>query len=235
MPVISDINLTLNIKQVLRRQRFGENPRLIPQFESLIRELLDTVESERLLKPSIAYEVYSVVDIDADRVQLEGDVALYGTCFHSVLSGARELAVAIYTIGPALEEMTTRDFQRGEPLRGMLLDSIGSAALEPLGEKVCAYIRDEATSRGYQSSSGFDPGVCDFPISEQRRLLELVPAEEIGVSLTDSGMLIPLKSISTIIGMGPQMPMWSQAEICARCNLGRTCHYSIHAQAGKKK
>jgi len=41
----------------------------------------------------------------------------------------------------------------------------------------------EASSRGYQSSNPLNPGMPGFPISEQWQMLELVPAEEIGVSL----------------------------------------------------
>jgi hypothetical protein len=66
-----------------------------------------------------------------------------------------------------------------------------------------------------------------FPISEQWRLFELVPAEEIGVSLTPYGIMIPRKSISMVIGIGLQMTIWTQAEVCARCNLKETCLYRI--------
>jgi hypothetical protein len=68
-----------------------------------------------------------------------------------------------------------------------------------------------------------------FPITEQWQMLNLVPAGEIGVSLTPIGMMMPRKSISMVIGMGSEMPTWTQAEVCARCNLRKTCPYKIHA------
>jgi hypothetical protein len=46
------------------------------------------------------------------------------------LTNSKELAVAIYTIGPRLEKQVTDYTSRGEPLRGMLLDGIGSAAVD---------------------------------------------------------------------------------------------------------
>ncbi len=69
------------------------------------------------------------------------------------------------------------------------------------------------------------------PTSDKRREEEpqLVPAERIGVSLTLSGLMVPEKSVSTVIGMGPQMPSWTQAEYCDRCSLTANCHYRIHA------
>jgi len=47
------------------------------------------------------------------------------------------------------------------------------------------------------------------------------------VSLTASGVLVPSKSVSVVIGIGAQMTRWTQAEVCARCSLRETCHYKI--------
>jgi hypothetical protein len=66
-----------------------------------------------------------------------------------------------------------------------------------------------------------------FPMTEQWNLLELAPASEIGVSLSSSGVLIPRKSVAMVIGIGPNMTRWTQAEVCARCSLNKTCPYKI--------
>jgi cobalamin-dependent methionine synthase I len=66
-----------------------------------------------------------------------------------------------------------------------------------------------------------------FPMTEQWNLLELAPVQEIGVSLSSSGVLVPRKSTSMVIGIGPKMTRWTQAEVCARCSLNKTCPYRI--------
>lgn len=55
----------------------------------------------------------------------------------------------------------------------------------------------------------------------------LVPIEQIGVQLSSSGMMIPRKSFSMVIGFGAEMPTWTRAEACARCNLAKTCRYKV--------
>jgi len=40
--------------------------------------------------------------------------------------------------------------------------------------------------------------------------------------------MVPRKSISMVIGIGPQMTTWTKAEACASCNLSKTCRYRIH-------
>ena len=55
--------------------------------------------------------------------------------------------------------------------------------------------------------------------------MELAGGAKIGVSLTKSGILVPRKSVSMVIGIGPKMTRWTQAEVCARCSLRETCPY----------
>lgn len=71
------------------------------------------------------------------------------------------------------------------------------------------------------------PVMRDTPLTEQWNLLGLVNADEIRVRLTASGVLVPRKSTSMVIGIGPKMTRWKQAEVCARCSLRETCHYKV--------
>ena len=229
MPVIRDIPLSLKTKEILRREGIGDYSKVKPEIISVLQELLATLNEEHLLEPAIAYEFYAITQVSHDRLSLENNAVLHGSLLPSVLSSAKELAAVVCTIGSVLEEMATRDFQRGDPLRGLLLDGIGSAAVDSLLQEACKLIEQEASSSGYQASSPLSPGMHGFPIAEQRRLFDLIPAQEIGVSLTNSGMLIPRKSISTVIGMGSQMPTWTRAESCAHCSLRKTCLYKVQA------
>jgi hypothetical protein len=229
MPVIRDIPLSLKTGDVLRREGFRGRAKIRPEIKSLVIELLASVESTHLLESAMAYEVYSIVGMNHRQLFLEGNMVMPGTLLPSLLPEAEELAVAVCTIGPRLEKQVTDYNSQGEPLRGVLLDGIGSASVDSLAQEVCKLIMAEASSRGYQLSSPVNPGMPGLPITEQWRLLEMVPAREIGVSLTSSGMLVPRKSTSMVMGLGTGMTTWTQAEVCARCNLRQTCHYRIRA------
>ena len=234
MPVIRDIPLSLKTREVLRREGFRENSRIRPEIKSLILELLASIKKANLLEPAIAYEIYSISKMNRRQLSLEGNLVVSGPLIPSLLPGARELAVVVGTIGPRLEKQATDYFNRDEPLRGMLLDGIGSAAVDSLTQEVCKFMADEASSRGYQVSSPVNPGMPGLPITEQWHLLKMVPAREIGVSLTSSGMMVPRKSTSMVMGIGPQMKTWTRAEVCARCCLRRTCPHVIPNLSGKQ-
>jgi hypothetical protein len=229
MPVVRDIALSLDIEEVLRRGRIGGRSKLRAQMVTLLCEMLDQVDASHWLEPVMAYEVYAVNGVQPDGLCLENNALLHGSLLTSVLSSAKELALAVCTIGPKLEERVTECFESDEPLRGVLLDGIGSAAMDALTQEVCRFMVHKVSSQGHQASSPLYPGMRGFPISEQWQLFQLVPAAAIGVSLTSLGVMVPRKSVSMVIGIGPRMVNWTQAEACARCNLKKTCAYSVTA------
>ena len=229
MPVIRDITLILKTGEVLRRQGFGGHSKIRPEIKTLILELLATVENAHLLESAVAYEYYQVTGMSPSRVSLEGDKAIHGSLLPKIFPEAKRLAVIVCTVGPKLEKQATDYSKKGEALRGMILDGIGSAAVDMLAPEACRLIASEASSHGHQTSSPVSPGWPGLPLAEQWNLFELVNAQEIGVSLTPSGIMVPRKSVSMVIGIGPQMTTWTQADVCARCSLRKTCPYRIQA------
>ncbi len=228
MPVIRDIPLKLDYNdELLRRQGLGEPGKVRPEIKKVITELLAEVEKKGLLETAVAYEIYPITVMEPDRIFLEGGGAIEGPALPAILPEAKELIVLIATIGPKLEERVTEYSKGGGALRGMVLDGIGTAAVDSLIPKAMGLIAAEVAERGYEISSPVNPGMPGFPMTEQWNLLKLAPAEEIGVSLSSSGLLIPRKSISMVIGIGPKMTRWTQAEVCKRCSLNKTCPYKI--------
>jgi hypothetical protein len=235
MPVIRDIPLSLKTRGVLRRQGLGGGAEVKAGIKSLITELLASVKKDHLLEPAVAYEIYPITAMNSTQISLEGDKAVHGPLLPATFPEAKELAIIFGTIGPRLEKQAT-DYTKGnEALRGMILDGIGSAAVDRLVLEACKLISGEVSSRGYEISSPVNPGMPGFPMTEQWNLLELVNTREIGVSLTPSGILVPRKSVSMVIGIGPKMTRWTQAEVCARCSLRETCPYKVTAEGAVPK
>jgi hypothetical protein len=227
MSVIRDIPLSLKTREVLRRQGLGGGAKVRPEIKILIRELLASVKKTRLLEPAVAYEYYTVSSMNGSQISLEGDKAIHGPLIPAIFPEAKELAVLLCTIGPRLEKQVTDYSKSGEAMRGMILDGIGSTAVDMIALEVLRRLASEVSSRGHEISSPVNPGMPGFPLTEQWNLLGLVKAAEIGVSLTASGVLVPRKSASMVIGIGPRMTRWTEAEACARCSLRETCHYKV--------
>jgi len=227
MPIMRNITLNLDKKQVLRRSGLCYSSKLQLQVMSILQELL--VMLGDLLAPAIVYELHLISFVSDDLVCLDNGIVFHGSSLSQFLVRAREIAVVVCTIGPTLEKKVNDYFTHNEPLRGLILDHIGTAALDSLAAKACEFINREASFQGYKSGAPFSPGQLDSPILDQWHLFELVPAEQIGVQLTSMGMMVPRKSISMVIGMGSKMTTRTRADICNRCSLKETCLYRIQA------
>lgn len=226
MPVFRDIPITLNKKEILHRQGMGACTSLRPEIVALSHSLLASIAELQLLESNIAYEAYPITEACHDRLFIDNGIALHGSLLTVKFPSASKLAAIVCTIGPKLEKAVSSYFNKGEPLRGLLLDGIGNAALDSLVREACRLVRKEASLQGYQISSPINPGMPGLPVSEQRTLFKLAPAGQIGIHLSSSGVMTPRKSISMVIGMGIDMPAWTWNETCVSCNMARTCRYS---------
>ena len=227
MPVIRDIPLSLKAREVLRRQGLGGGAKVRPEIKDLILELLASIKRTRLLEPAVAYEYYTISSMNGSHTSLADNKAIHAPLLPAIFPEAKELAAVVVTIGHRLEKQSSDYFKQGEALRGMILDGIGSTAVDMLIPKAISRLASEVSGRGYEVSSPVNPGMPGFPLTEQWNLLGLVNADEIGVSLTASGVLIPRKSVSMVVGIGPKMTRWTPAQVCARCSLRETCYYKV--------
>ncbi len=90
---------------------------------------------------------------------------------------------------------------------GNMLDSVASAAADKLVEVVQGRFLGNLSSRGRATAMtrvlGYSPGYCGWHLSGQRALFRFVRPECIGVTLRDSCLMEPLKSVSGVLIAGP--------------------------------
>jgi hypothetical protein len=223
--IVRDIHLDLEKRQILRGEGIRQQSSVRSEIITLIDELLVIIDGEHLLEPVCAYQIYPISSADHNALSPAENMVLHNPLLTSALSDTKELVTVVCTVGHKLEKKVTEYLGGSEPLRGLLLDGIGNAAVGSLTREVCKLIKDVAALRDCQAGSPCSPGMPGFPITEQWSLFQLVPAGEIGIRLTDAGLMAPRKSVSMVIGLGQKVKTWEPADICARCNLSGTCHY----------
>ncbi|MEJ2757795.1 MAG: hypothetical protein P8046_04855, partial [Anaerolineales bacterium] len=116
-----------------------------------------------------------------------------------------------------------------DPVFGIALDGVGSAAAEQIANAVCADFVAQAARDGLQASIPLSPGMVNWEVDiGQPEIFQILDASEIGVSLTTSGLMLPRKSLSMLIGFGQEMSI--QGNTCDYCAMKETCNYSEHYQ-----
>ncbi len=130
------------------------------------------------------------------------------------------VAVGLCTIGVALEVEAQRCIDRGDLLDGVLYDGFGSAAAEAtadaLNEVVCAH---EAV-RELHAARRVSPGYGGWDVKWQADLIGLLPAAELGITLTPGMMMVPRKSVSFAVALRNDCDASAGAgDSCASCAL----------------
>ncbi len=218
-----DIHPSLGARDVLEGQ--GIDPaRASPALEAAAEEVIE--EAQSLLEPAAVREVVGVRDFHHQTIELDGDAAFEGPLAARALAGSMEVSLAVCTIGAALEARVQALFSE-DPVRAMALDGAGIAALRQVSGAVVRRIREEAATKGWGSGMRAQPGQEGWSIRQQAVLFDLVPAERIGVRLTESALMIPQRSVSMVIGMGPDMR--PDAVACDFCSKRKRCAWRIRA------
>ncbi|HZX11549.1 MAG TPA: vitamin B12 dependent-methionine synthase activation domain-containing protein [Acidobacteriota bacterium] len=115
---------------------------------------------------------------------------------HPVFKGAEKIAFCICTIGPELEKRSAQLMDKGEILKGYILDAFGSEAAEETARQSDRIIAQKARDMNLWPSKRFSPGYGVWELKEQKYLFDVLPSDKIGVHLTDTYMMIPRKSVS---------------------------------------
>ncbi len=85
----------------------------------------------------------------------------------------------------------------------VVLQACAAALLEEYCDECQERIRQEMESEGRYLRPRFSPGYGDFPIECQRDMVRMLDcAKSIGLTLTESCMMAPSKSVTAVIGAG---------------------------------
>ncbi|MGA2383712.1 MAG: vitamin B12 dependent-methionine synthase activation domain-containing protein [Gemmatimonadales bacterium] len=153
-----------------------------------------------------------------------------------VCGRAEHLALFAVTLGeqPSLE--LNHLFTAGDFALGYVLDAMASVAADGLAELAEQRFAALLQGRGWMPSDGaalrYSPGYCGWDVTGQRKLFAFLKPERIGITLTESCLMKPLKSVSGVIIAGPRAihRIRPTYDFCERCEE-RTCTGRLRALA----
>lgn len=205
------------LTRVLRYERTRRD------FETAKTDLME------LATPAVAWRRFPVHAVEDTHVALAGGTRLGGGRLPEIVRGATTLVVAVVTIGPAVETRVSRYSGAGHLMRATLLDSFASWAVGHVRDQFAGDVKhDLHAAEAFHVSIPASPGeVADWPLTDQATIFRLLGDEtaEIGVRLRPSMLMVPIKSLSLVMGAGPD-PLGQEAGTnCAYCPRRATCRY----------
>ena len=199
--VIVSKPIDIDSQQVLHNMGYAdcEPP---ARIASLVDEYVDNVHY--LIEPSYSYVIRDIELVYGSGAAIEGWITFGSEVVARLLEKCEKVAVFVLTIGSYLEEVVDQLTDDGLILQATVLDAVGSGAVEKLADFVQDRIRVLAGSQGLYVSRRFSPGYCDWDVKQQRMVFQAMNGDSAGATLTEGYLMLPQKSISGIIGIGPR-------------------------------
>lgn len=147
---------------------------------------------------------------------------------------AERLVVGLVTIGTGIEDRASRMVHEGDTVGALLLDAMGSAAVEEAADRLGAIVAGVEIPRGDAAPSlscRISPGYGSWPLDAQTALFEHLPHAALGMSLRPSLLMEPRKSISFAMWLGADARPIAGLSGCERCLL-TTCRYRRAGSGG---
>ena len=190
--------------------------------DETINSLIDECEALKAAVPRYVYRVVDVTQVD-EGVRLEGtSVTLKGNSIKEHLKGCNKAALIAVTISDGIDRML-RVMQASDLAKAVISDSMASAAIEQVCDKVEAVIKEELPE--YNQTFRFGIGYGDLPLSQQGEFLKILNAPKlIGLNIGKTDMMTPTKSVTAVIGLTTG-EVSSKKKGCMSCNLKGTCRF----------
>ena len=220
--VLEGLPLAIDRDEVLRFQGYqkGVDVPSAPVLD-LFEEALAL--GERLMAPRLVYRAAAVTGGSADLIAAGGErlrIPQIGRLWGPV----EAVGAGVCTVGEAIETRARALFEAREFPLAVMLDSVGSAAVESLAEYANDLLCQAAIVEGLKVTNRISPGYAGWDTAEQEGLFRLCPGDPIGVRLNEACFMTPIKSISWLVGVGAEARVDHYFTQCRRCWM-RECAY----------
>ena len=120
------------------------------------------------------------------------------------LHGCGSIVLFAATVGIELDRYIAM-YGVTEPHKSLIAQAIGAERIESLCDVFSDKIEAEAKSRGLYTRPRFSPGYGDFPLGAQREIFKVLDCpRKIGLTLNQSMLMSPSKSVTAIIGLSKE-------------------------------
>lgn len=129
------------------------------------------------------------------------------------LNGCESVILFAATVGVGIDRLIAK-YGRISPLKALMFQAIGTERIEALCDTFCADISKE---HNVGTRPRFSPGYGDLPLIAQKDIFAVLsPEKQIGLTLNDSLLMSPSKSVTAIVGLGGEE---KQKNKCGSCNM----------------
>lgn len=187
------------------------------QPDEMVEQNLDRciTELQSAAAPKSVFQAFELSHL-AEGTMKTGGVLIRSKNLARTLKGCTSVYLMAATLGLAVDRLITR----ASAVRmsdAVLYQAAAAAMIEAYCDEVNDTLREEAERVGLYCRPRFSPGYGDFRIEHQRDISRLLDTpRKIGLTVTESCLLVPIKSVTAVIGLS-NSPQPCHRKGCEEC------------------
>ncbi len=162
-------------------------------IENLIQRQIE--EAYQLISPAVLFESFSK-DSKKGRLIIK-DFLKSSSRVMKLVDNSCAFTLMTVTIGKYLEK-EVEELKKKDLTKASILDAAGSEAAEQSANFVTSIIGNRAEEDNCTLSMRFSPGYGDWPVAASAGILEFLNGGKIGISVSESGIMKPRKSVTAM-------------------------------------
>ncbi|MCQ2576465.1 MAG: hypothetical protein MJ162_06945 [Treponema sp.] len=167
-------------------------------IKQLIEECIQ--ELSKAIKPQAVFE-YFPVEVNQQTNEISfADVKITSKNLTVNLKNSKEIVLLAATIGPQVDALIRRT-QATNPAKAAVFQSCGAMYIEKIVDLLNDFIKETASAQKKACRPRFSPGFGDVPLETQKEFFRLLPCTRIGLTLMDTLIMSPEKSVTAFIGI----------------------------------
>ena len=197
-----EIRNRVNIREIYRYLGYGAkipDDSVEPMVKEVLTSLTDTVQPKNIYKIYTCSTSGNVVELK----QGKGTITFESRNLADNLAQCGRVILIVATLGLEADKLLQK-YEILNMTKATVTQACGAACIEAycniLQEQICK--RESTDGRTYYLRPRFSPGYGDLPLHYQKVIFgELECTKRIGLTLTDSLLMYPTKSVSALIGL----------------------------------
>ena len=195
---LKNTEISIEKSEVLRYLRY-KNQEINSSFSEKIDLAIEQTRS--IITPRAVYEIYPLKFFE-DRIEVEGTNLVFNSKdILRLLRDCESCVLMAATIGTNIE-MEIRKSEYLDLAGSLIIDSAATTFVERTCDQIQNIIEKDAKDNGKNLTMRYSPGYGDFPLECGKEILNILQSQKkIGLTSSSSGIMIPRKSVSAIIGI----------------------------------
>lgn len=191
-------------------------------FGSMIDNAIKLLSTSKNIEGGFTIKPVKELSIKEGTLKIENQTFTTGRMISSFLRSSEYAALFTCTAGYDVEKYSAQYKNEGDFLQSYVIDATGSLLVEGAMDIVYEKLKNMAFTNNLAITNRYSPGYCDWKVADQQKLFSFLPSKFCNVTLSESSLMSPVKSVSGIIAIGKSVKHLGY--ICDTCKNG-TCVY----------